>query len=137
MTGTPLLLTAHVGAPSHLGEPQRSVVASYERSLGRFLIATATRLICVSEDVRGHLLALGARPSKLRVIPNGVDATAFAPAPSGRAWEPPFRLITNKGPRLALEAAALLRTRATRSSCSSSGPARWSASCASARRGSG
>ena len=71
-------------------------------------------MICVSEEVRDHIASLGAPPEKLRVIPNGVDTEAFAPPLVERAWEPPFRLlvvgrlIANKGPQLALDAAAAL-----------------------------
>jgi glycosyltransferase involved in cell wall biosynthesis len=39
----------------------------------------ATQLIAVSEELRDDLLALGATPEKIHVIPNGIDTEVFYP----------------------------------------------------------
>ena len=56
------------------------------------VMASGERVICVSETVRGHLRAHypAVDPSRLRVIPRGIDPAAFPRAPlpdaGARAW---------------------------------------------------
>lgn len=119
---TPLLLTVHVGALSALPQPYRSAAQLYERTAGRLLIRAARRVICVSGDVREHVLSLGADPSKVTVVPNGVDLRGFAPQswPDSRADDgrPVLlcvgRLIVNKGQPDLLAAAATLKSEGRR-----------------------
>jgi glycosyltransferase involved in cell wall biosynthesis len=81
VAGVPLVLTLHLGAVDALPQPYRTLTRAYELAAGRALLTAATRIICVSVDVRRHALALGAAAAKLAVVPNGVDARRFAPNP--------------------------------------------------------
>lgn len=109
----PLLLTLHIGSTATLPQPHRFATQCYERTLGRVLLRVAQRIICVSDDVRRHALSLGAPPSKLTVIPNGVDLADYQPAPRPPRAVPVAlcvgRLIFNKGQRFLLDATARLR----------------------------
>jgi glycosyltransferase involved in cell wall biosynthesis len=46
----------------------------------RFALRAAARLISVSESLRHFAVSLGAERDKIRVLPNGVDATRFFPS---------------------------------------------------------
>jgi glycosyltransferase involved in cell wall biosynthesis len=109
----PFLLTLHLGAVSALPQPYRAATQLYERSAGKALLAAATRVICVSEDVHRHALALGVPAEKLVTVPNGVDAARFQPAERPVRETPVVlsvgRLIFNKGLHFLIEAAAQLR----------------------------
>lgn len=111
----PLLLTLHLGALDALPQPYRAMSQLYERTVGRALLAAATRIICVSEDVRQHARALGAAAAKLAVVPNGVDTARFAPVGRIPNRVPTVlcvgRLIFNKGPHYLIEAAAAMHAR--------------------------
>lgn len=111
----PLLLTLHLGAIDALPQPYRTATRLYERTVGRALLIAARRIICVSEDVRRHALALGATAHKLVMVPNGVDAARFAPRQHQARPVPTVvcvgRLIFNKGQQHLLEATADLRRR--------------------------
>ncbi len=111
----PLILTLHLGALDALPQPYRTMSQLYERTIGRTLLAAASRIICVSEDVRQHARALGAEGAKLVVVPNGVDTARFAPRCRVPAPVPTVlcvgRLIFNKGPHYLLDAAAAVRER--------------------------
>ncbi|MHB8645859.1 MAG: glycosyltransferase family 4 protein [Thermomicrobiales bacterium] len=111
----PLLLTLHLGALDALPQPYRAMSQLYERTVGRTLLAAASRILCVSDDVRQHARALGAEDAKLVVVPNGVDTARFAPQPRIPDRMPTVlcvgRLIFNKGPHYLLEAAAALHAR--------------------------
>jgi glycosyltransferase involved in cell wall biosynthesis len=109
--GIPLVTTAHIGSLRHIGTPIRVAVALYERSVGRFVLSSSSRVIAVSPSVGEHLLRLGVPESKIAVVPNGVDHGEFRPAqprPSGPAPRVAFigRIIANKGPALFVEALA-------------------------------
>ncbi|MGE5176183.1 MAG: glycosyltransferase [Hyphomicrobiales bacterium] len=57
-------------------------VIAHDPILGRFVRETlrhATRVVAVSEDLSGKLRSLGVPESRLRTIPNGVDADRFRP----------------------------------------------------------
>ena len=45
----------------------------------RWALSGASRIVSVSESLKRVAVGLGIEPSKIRVIPNGVDATRFAP----------------------------------------------------------
>jgi glycosyltransferase involved in cell wall biosynthesis len=76
----------------------------------RLLAPGAASAIAVSSAVRDRLAAYGVRPKELVVIPNGLDLSAFLPAPP-HPREQPFtaaflgRLTEEKGVRVLLEAA--------------------------------
>jgi glycosyltransferase involved in cell wall biosynthesis len=85
----------------------------------RLVSMRATAAIAVSESVRGRLAEHGIRPRRLVVIRNGLDLSAFPPAPGARSSlsppaDRPFtaaflgRLTEEKGVPVLLEAVALL-----------------------------
>jgi glycosyltransferase involved in cell wall biosynthesis len=114
VSGTPLVTTAHIGALDFLPGPTRIIAGVYERIVGGLILARSTRVIAVSESVRQHLLTLGVAPTRITVIPNGVDLEQFhLPPPLAREGgvgtvAPRIifvgRLIPNKGPHLLLDA---------------------------------
>lgn len=108
----PLLLTLHLGSLDALPAPYRIASQVYERTVGRAVLAAATRVICVSDDVRAHARSLGGAPRKLTVIPNGVDLVRFAPCMRVNPDVPTVlcvgRLIFNKGQHYLLDAVAAL-----------------------------
>jgi glycosyltransferase involved in cell wall biosynthesis len=115
--GLPLVTTAHIGTLSFLRQPIRALASSYERTVGRFILARSTRVIAVSQSVREHLVDLGTAPNKITVVRNGVDTSRFRPntephqfsGESGPLIIFVGRLIGNKGPQVLLEALSQLR----------------------------
>lgn len=87
------------------------------------VMASGERVVCVSETVRRYLLEHypGVEPSRLRVIPRGIDPAAFPraplPDPGARAWavaqfpplggSGPLLLLPGRGTRLKGHADAL------------------------------
>lgn len=110
----PLVTTLHLGSLDHLPARCRLPVLAYERTLGRAIIGQSQRLIAVSKAVAAYATTrLGARPERLRIAPNGVDARKFRPRPGNTETEGlrvafVGRLIQNKGPQYLLEAAPAL-----------------------------
>jgi glycosyltransferase involved in cell wall biosynthesis len=58
-----------------------------ESAAQRHLLAAADLVICVSEELVPHVVARGASPERVRVIPNGVDVEAFARRDDGSTAE--------------------------------------------------
>lgn len=85
----PAVVTIHDVIHLRFAAELRSPLAPlYARVMLRLAIRRAARVITVSEATRRDLEAwLGARPERLRVIPNGVGAH-FAPAPEGARPDP-------------------------------------------------
>jgi glycosyltransferase involved in cell wall biosynthesis len=115
-SGLPMVITAHIGGFGYLPQPWRTLGALHEQTVGRCLLANASRVIAVSEPVATHLRRYRGLEDRIRVVPNGVDHDAFRPAesrPLGNASGVSVlfvgRLVPNKGPDLALEALAELR----------------------------
>ena len=54
--------------------------------LVRLYLRRADRVIAIGETMRQRLAAKGARPDRLRVIPNWTDINALRPQPSANAW---------------------------------------------------
>jgi teichuronic acid biosynthesis glycosyltransferase TuaC len=48
-------------------------------------VRRATRLIAVAAPLADHAVALGAHPSRVEIIPNGVDGNVFSPMPKAEA----------------------------------------------------
>ncbi|HEX2320405.1 MAG TPA: glycosyltransferase [Streptosporangiaceae bacterium] len=87
----------------------------------RILLPVTTFVVAVSGEERSAgRAALGARASRIRVIPNGVDVTRFSPdgTVAARADDPLVvsvgRLSHQRGPDVAVAALALMRTPGTR-----------------------
>lgn len=53
----------------------------FRRSLLRWALTRATRVIAVSEELRDFALSLGVPPERAHTIPNGIDADCFYPRP--------------------------------------------------------
>lgn len=74
--GSPLVVTAHGFYP-----PENPLVAlarwRYDRERGRKVLAQAKRCIAVTAHEVAHYAQLGVPASRVDVVPNGIDATAF------------------------------------------------------------
>lgn len=106
--GIPIVTTGHVASIAALPLPTRLATAAYENTLSRRLLKRSAAVIAVSEAVRTHLETLGAHPSRISVISNGVDLSRFIPGAEARLRRVVFvgRLIGNKGATETLEAFA-------------------------------
>lgn len=107
--GTPLVTTGHIGSIAALPVVKRTATASYEHTIGRFILKSSAHVIAVSDDVAARMERLGTPPEKVSVVRNGVDHDRFHPRPrDDGAKRVVFvgRLIENKGPLLALRAFA-------------------------------
>jgi len=113
--GVPLVISLH-GSDVFLAE--RSLLA---RLLGEAALRAAGAVSACSSDLRARAIALGARQQRIRSVPYGVDAAAFAPGTSGEALRARFgiapeallvlgvgRLVEKKGFGVLIEAAATL-----------------------------
>lgn len=111
-TGTPLVVTAQLGSLDHIASPIRQLASAYERVIGGYILRRASRVLAVSESARDHVVGLGAAPTRVTIVPNGVDHTRFARAPLTASEDPLVlavgRLTANKGPDLLVEAAGQL-----------------------------
>jgi glycosyltransferase involved in cell wall biosynthesis len=92
------LSRAPLAITEHYTGFQRGLVTGYDRWLARWSFGRADLVAPVSEELAGHLRALAPRAA-FEVVPNVVDASAFAP-PADRSTAAPG------GPRL-LNVAAL------------------------------
>jgi glycosyltransferase involved in cell wall biosynthesis len=109
-TSMPMVSTMHLARAEHLPAGLRAATSIYERSVGRFILRSSSAVIAVSRSVAHHALRLGVPRERIHVVPNGVDHRRFHPA--GEAAEPrrrPLvlvvgRLISNKGPQVAIQA---------------------------------
>jgi glycosyltransferase involved in cell wall biosynthesis len=112
-TGIPLVVTAHLGPLDHLAARTRVVAGAYEHTVGRYILRRAQAVLAVSESVRQHVIALGAAPSRVDVVRNGVDHEQFGLPPIAADDDPLIisvgRLLHNKGSQLLVEAAGLLQ----------------------------
>ncbi|WP_194896497.1 glycosyltransferase family 4 protein [Catenulispora pinisilvae] len=79
LTRTPIVATQHVALVHHdsaaVGLVQRAVYAT----AGRLLMRGARSVFTMNSDVAGFARGLGARPERVRHLPNGVDTTLFRP----------------------------------------------------------
>jgi colanic acid biosynthesis glycosyl transferase WcaI len=69
-----------------LGRIRSRVVVGALRLLVNAYLRRADRIVAIGETMRVRLIAKGARPERVTVIPNWVDTTALAPAPRDNAW---------------------------------------------------
>lgn len=87
----------------------------FRRLLIGFALRRATRLVAVSDELRDLAISLGADPRKIRVIPNGVDASVFFPrrrrASERRLIVAAGRLVESKGHHHVIAALRILRER--------------------------
>lgn len=111
-----LVLTVHLGSLQNLaltGYVKAFAVTCYERLIGRIMLAASDAITAVSKSVKKHVIALGAPPEKIFLIPNGVDIEEFKPTIvnySNRYVNviSVGRLLPNKGFEYLVEAANLV-----------------------------
>ncbi|MBS2532691.1 glycosyltransferase family 4 protein [Catenulispora sp. NF23] len=79
LTHTPIVATQHVALVHHdsaaVGLVQKAVYAT----AGRLLMRGARSVFTMNSDVAAFARGLGARPERVRHLPNGVDTTLFRP----------------------------------------------------------
>lgn len=69
-----------------LGRLRNPVLVSLlRRAIGLYL-RRADRVVAIGETMRGRLVAKGADPDRIRVIPNWVDTAKLEPAPYDNEW---------------------------------------------------
>ena len=111
-SGLPLVVTAQLGPLDHLPPRTQLPGNAYERTVGRYILKRATRVLAVSEAARAHAIFRGASPEIVSLAPNGVDHTRFGLEPIVERDPPTVmavgRLLDNKGPHLLVEAAGML-----------------------------
>jgi glycosyltransferase involved in cell wall biosynthesis len=87
--GVPLVVVSQDVFPEiavELGRLRNPVVVSaLGRAIGYYL-RRADRVVAIGETMRQRLEKKGARPERMRVIPNWVDTKTLAPQPRGNAW---------------------------------------------------
>ncbi|WP_194924097.1 glycosyltransferase family 4 protein [Catenulispora pinisilvae] len=79
LTRTPIVATQHVALVHHdsaaVGLVQKAVYAT----AGRLLMRGSRSVFTMNSDVAAFARGLGARPERVRHLPNGVDTTLFRP----------------------------------------------------------
>ena len=109
-THVPMVSTMHLARPEDLPLLLRAATATYEQSVGRFILASSSAVIAVSEAVGRHARRLGISRDRIHVVANGVDHDRFQPrAEAYNGLRRPLllfvgRLISNKGPQILIEA---------------------------------
>lgn len=76
---TRFVVTSHTTRPETQIHCLRHVRGLYEYTAGRFTVNSADIVIALDENIRNNLISYGAKPEKIRIIPNGVDTERFFP----------------------------------------------------------
>ncbi|MCP4613252.1 MAG: glycosyltransferase family 4 protein [Planctomycetes bacterium] len=104
----PLVTTLHLGEMKGGSRLLRTLVKSYEFTVGRFIARQSSHITTVSEAVAQYSRSMIGNTTPVSVVPNGVDTSAFHPAFERNGVEPTIlfvgRLIQNKGPEVLVEA---------------------------------
>jgi colanic acid biosynthesis glycosyl transferase WcaI len=69
-----------------LGRLENPVVVGLLRRLVAFSLRKADRVVAIGETMQERLVSKGARPERVRVIPNWVDVDAIRPEPKVNSW---------------------------------------------------
>lgn len=109
-TGVPLVTTVHLAGIDLLPAHVRAATGVWERTIGRWVLASSAEVVAVSEAVDDHVRTRTGGDRRVHVVPNGVDLDVFVPGPEE---DPPViafvgRLIANKGPAVLVAAARTL-----------------------------
>lgn len=78
MMKRPLVTTFHIG-PISSGGVMNWLVSIYEKVISKRIVSQSDKIIAISIAVKNHAIFLGAAPSKVVVVPNGVDSEQFVP----------------------------------------------------------
>jgi glycosyltransferase involved in cell wall biosynthesis len=81
-TGTPFVMTQHVALVDHPAAVVRLVQRAVWSTAGRALLRRAERVFVLNDTVAAFVRDHGARPGRVGLLPNGVDAALFSPCPS-------------------------------------------------------
>lgn len=84
-TGCPLVVEYNAPLSEESARYRGSAVADMATAVERELLAAATVVVVVSAGIRDHVVALGADPWRVLVLPNAVDPARFRPAASTAA----------------------------------------------------
>ncbi len=82
-TGLPLVLEVNSPLVDEAREHRGLADVAAAQAVARAQFSGAARLALVSEALRAHVLGLGADPTRVEIVPNGVDPVAFHPAVIG------------------------------------------------------
>ncbi|MFF7632730.1 glycosyltransferase family 4 protein [Kitasatospora sp. NPDC008050] len=82
LTGTPHLLTQHVGLVEHPSALVKGVQRAVYAVAGRALLRRARQVLTLNASVADFVRSYGARPERMRHLANGVDTELFRPAAS-------------------------------------------------------
>jgi len=87
--GVPLLVISQDVFPeiaTELGRLSNPAVVGALRHLVRFYLARADRVVAIGDRMRDRLVAKGASPDRIAVIPNWIDTQFLTPRPRVNAW---------------------------------------------------
>ena len=87
--GAPLLVISEDVFPeiaTELGRLTNPVVVEVLRRLVAFYLRRADHIVAIGDRMRERLIAKGASPERISVIPNWVDAAAIVPGPRENDW---------------------------------------------------
>ncbi len=87
--GAPLLVISEDVFPeiaTELGRLTNPLVVQVLRRLVAFYLKRADHIVAIGDRMRERLIAKGASPERISVIPNWVDAAAIVPAPRANDW---------------------------------------------------
>jgi glycosyltransferase involved in cell wall biosynthesis len=79
-TGRPLLMEVNAPLAAEQAKYRGGALHDMALAVERKTVTEADAVLAVSQAVREHVLALGAKPERVHVFPNGVDLTRFHPA---------------------------------------------------------
>jgi glycosyltransferase involved in cell wall biosynthesis len=82
---TPRLVTQHVGLVAHPSAPVRLVQQAVYATAGRGLLRGSRAVLTLNASVAAFAVSRGARPERLRHLPNGVDTDLFRAPDSAEA----------------------------------------------------
>ncbi|MCW3980153.1 MAG: glycosyltransferase family 4 protein [Candidatus Bathyarchaeota archaeon] len=90
IAGKPMVLTMHgqgLTSKASYGTGALDFMwAVNHNTIERFAVRSADRIVALTETVRAKAIKLGANPSKISVIPNGVDTDRFKPSVPKRRY---------------------------------------------------
>jgi colanic acid biosynthesis glycosyl transferase WcaI len=87
--GAPLVVVSQDVFPEAavaLRRLENPIAVALLRALIGFYLGRADRVVAIGETMRRRLVAKGASPERLAIIPNWVDTAALAPAPADNEW---------------------------------------------------
>jgi teichuronic acid biosynthesis glycosyltransferase TuaC len=102
--GIPFIVSVH-GLDSFSTAPAAGRVGAWRHRISRMVYASSSRVICVSESIRGKVLEDMGRSCRTSVVYNGVDPELFHPSDEAPSESP---LILSVGNLLPMEGHELL-----------------------------